>query len=37
MPKKIDKEEKKANILEAAIKVFSKKGVANTRGEHQNF
>jgi AcrR family transcriptional regulator len=31
MPKKIDKEEKKANILEASIKVFAKKGVAKTK------
>ena len=31
MPKKIDKEEKKSNILEASIKVFSKKGVAKAK------
>ena len=31
MPKKIDKEEKKANILEASIKIFAKKGVTKTK------
>jgi len=31
MPKKINKEEKKANILEASIKVFAKKGVTKTK------
>ena len=31
MPKKINKEEKKGLILEAAIKVFSKKGLNNTK------
>jgi len=31
MPKKINKEEKKANILEASIKIFAKKGVTKTK------
>jgi len=31
MPKIVDKEKKKANILEASIRVFSKKGLNNTK------
>lgn len=31
MPKIVDKEEKKAKILEAAIKIFSKNGLNNTK------
>lgn len=31
MPKKIDKEQKKAKILEAAIRVFAKKGLVSTK------
>jgi AcrR family transcriptional regulator len=31
MPKKINKEEKKANILEASIRVFAKKGMTKTK------